>query len=156
MTSQQLHATGNKLATFQDPRKGSGGRWPKALKSGHRARRAQGMAVAKRYAGPLSLAAALLNPSQVNLFTQGFPPALAPCRRAPFFCSGAAFLFFQHVKLVGTDGAPREPQETFKRALRGLKKSPLINRFDPCSLILSSHSILQPQHHKSMSPLGVL
>ena len=65
LTSKQSPACGVK--------KGAGGRRPKALKSGHRARRAQGMAVAKRYGGPLSLAAALLNPSQVNLFTQGFP-----------------------------------------------------------------------------------
>ena len=76
-----------------------------------------------------------MNLSQVNLFTQGFPPALATCRRTTFFCSGAAFLFFQHVKLVGTDRAPREPQETFKRALRGLKKSPLITRSSRFSLI---------------------
>ena len=110
VASQQSPATCHQAATFQDPRlsrgsllaspslqlqasnlkRGSGGRRPNALKSGHRARRAQGMAVAKRYGGPLSLAAALLNPSQVNLFTQGFPPPAAHCRRPPFFCSAVA------------------------------------------------------------------
>ena len=115
--------------------------------------RAKGTAVAKRV---LVEQLPLLKPSQVNLFTQGFPPGPAACRRTLFSCSGAAFLLFQHVKLVGTDGAPRRPQETFKMALRGLKKSPMITRFDQDSLIVLSHSILQPQHYKSMSPLGVL
>ena len=65
-----------------------------------------------------------MKPSQVNLFTQGFPPALALCRRTQFYCSGAAFLFFQHVKRVGTDSAPRGPQEGSKRAPRGPQEGP--------------------------------
>ena len=36
-----------------------------------------------------------------------------------------------------------------------LQKDPLITRFVWCSLILSSHLILQRQHQKSMSPLCV-
>ena len=43
-----------------------------------------------------------------------------------------------------------------KKAQRCLQRSPQITRFDRCSLLLSSHYILQPQHHKSMSPFGVL
>ena len=132
--------------------KGAGGRRPKAFKSGHRARRAQGMAVAKRYGGPLSLAAALLNPSQVNLFTQGFPPALATCRRPPFFCSGAAFLLFQHVKLVGTDGAPRGLQEGSKRA----PKEPPDHQIPSVFFDFSRYHALVDQYHQSASPYGVL
>ena len=53
ITSQQQPACGHQPAVFRDIRKGSGGRRPKALKSGHRALRAKGTAVAKRYVGSL-------------------------------------------------------------------------------------------------------
>ena len=82
------------------------------------------MAVAKRYGGALSLAAALLNPSQVNLFTQGFPPAPAACRGTQFFCSGAAFLLFQHVKLVGTDKVSRQNQHHKSTSPYGVLEHP--------------------------------
>ena len=136
-----------------------------------------------------------------KLVCSRFPPAPAACRQNQFCCSGAAFLFLRHGKRVGTDSTPRGLQEGPKRALRGLKKSPLITRSSRCSLIFhrirfcnlniinqcllslfldrkripmclqkspriarssrcslifSSNHILQPQHHKSMSPLGVL
>ena len=74
MTSQQLQAAGNKLLTFQDSRKGSGGRWPKVLKSGHRAHRAQGMAVAKRYVGGLLLLCRSFKPFPNKLVYSRFPP----------------------------------------------------------------------------------
>ena len=139
---------------LQEFGKGAGGRRPKALKSGHRARRAQGMAVAKRYAGPLSLAAALLKPSQVNLFTQGFPPGPAACRRTLFSCSGAAFLLFQHVKLVGTDGAPRGLQEGSKRALRGLQRSLLITSYHRCSWFYARKKHMETNNTKrQLSPV---
>ena len=51
MTSQQLQATGNKLAKFKDPRKGAGGRRPKALNPATEPFRAKGTAVAKRDVG---------------------------------------------------------------------------------------------------------
>ena len=55
-------------------------------------------------------AAAVLNPSQINLFTQGFPWCPPPYRRTLFSCSGATFVLFQHVKLVGTDKVSRQNQ----------------------------------------------
>ena len=53
--SQQLQAAGNKLAKFKDPRKGAGGRRPKALNPATEPFRAKGTAVASeaiRFVGP--------------------------------------------------------------------------------------------------------
>ena len=69
------------------------------------------------------------------MFTQGFPPAPAPCRRTMFSCSGATFLFFKHVKRVCTDSAQRGRQKGPTRASRGLKMTPLITRYSRVSLL---------------------
>ena len=49
VTGNRWQVAGDKYQQSAHLEKGAGGRRPKALKSGHRARRAQGMAVAKRY-----------------------------------------------------------------------------------------------------------
>ena len=69
-----------------------------------------------------------LKPSQINLFTQGFPPAPASCRDLKFSLGFANIQLFQHVKMVGTEGAPKELQEAFKMSFGRIKKSHLITR----------------------------
>ena len=54
-----------------------------------------------------------------------------PYRRTLFYCSGAAFVLFQHVKLVGTDGALFDPQRRSFRPPETLFSTPRDALFEP-------------------------
>ena len=138
----------------QAPGKGAGGRRPKSLKSGHRALRAKGTAVAKRYGGGES--AARLNPSQINLFTQGSPRLWQPAAAPPF--SAAALLFVA----FSTCQTGRHRRRS-KRAPRGLRKVILRVEQEPSDRKISTVffeccklSMFMNQQHRSTSPYGVL
>ena len=94
MTSQQRQATGNKLATFQDPRKGSGGRWPKALESGHRTLQGEGHSRSEALYGLWVLSCRSFKPFPSKLVYSRFPPGSGLLPPVPFFLEWRCFLAF--------------------------------------------------------------
>ena len=117
VASQQPPASSHQPAAFRNLRKGSGGRRPKALKSGHRALRAKGTAVAKRDADGDCHS---FKPFPSKLVYSRFPPGPRSMPPDPVFLQWRYFPLF----LTCQTGMHRQcPKRAPKGPHEGIKRS---------------------------------
>ena len=101
-------------------------------------------------------AAALKNPSQVNLFTQGFPPALAACRRTQFYCSGVAFVFFLTCQTGRRRRCPKRAPRGLQEGTKRSPKEPSDHQLPPVFLVLRTQETHGNKQHPKADITGVL
>ena len=124
MTSQQLQATGNKLATFQDLRKGSGGRLPKALKSGHRALQGEGHCRSEALLAWWVLSCRSFKPFPSKLVYSRFPPGSGPLRPDPVLLLWRCFPDFLTCQTGRHRQCPKRPPKGLQEGTKRLQKAP--------------------------------
>ena len=144
MTSQRLQATGNKLATFQDPRKGAGGRRPKALKSGHRALQGEGHCRSEALSAWWVLSCRSFKPFPSKLVYSRFPPGSGVLRPDPVFLQWRCFLAFSTCQTGRHRRCPKRAPRGLQEVIQRAQKEPPDHQISPVILVLRTQ-----QKHKT-------
>ena len=154
--SQQPTACNYQPSVFQHLRKGSGGRRPKALKSGHRALRAKGTAVAKRYGGGGSSSCRSFKPFPNKLVYSRFPPGSGRLRPDPVLLQWRCFRVFLTCQTGRHRRCPKRAPRGLQEGTKRSPKEPSDHQLPPVFLVLRTQETHGNKQHQKAAITGVL